>query len=186
MKSMAAMNRRRRAESASALLVAAAMLAMTAAQAREDDREKPATIEADRAEVDRASGESQYFGNVVFEQGTLRLTGEHVTVFTREGAIDRAEARGTPARIRQENDAGQMVRAHARTIDYDASEGLVVLTGDAELQRDGERFAAGRIRYWPDSGRVEGGRGEDGGRVRIRIEPETGSGDGGGDGDDSP
>lgn len=179
------MNRKRRAEFLPALLLIAGMLAGVPSVAREDDRRQPATIEADRAEIDRASGKSLYFGNVVFEQGTLRLTGERVTIVTRAGVIDYAEARGDPARIRQETDAGQLVRAHGRTIDYDASEGLIVLTGNAELQRDGERFAAGRIRYWPDSGRVEGGRGEDGGRVRIRIVPEAdnGGGDAEGDGD---
>lgn len=190
------MNRKRRAEIPGSgpgnpdwllvsLLVAAA-LAGGPAQAREDDREQPATIEADRAEIDRASGESLYFGNVVFEQGTLHLTGDRVAVATREGVVEQAEARGEPARIRQETDDGRMVRAHGRTIDYDAGEGLVVLTGDAELQRDGERFAAGKIRYWPDSGRVEGDRGEDGERVQIRIEPDAGSGNGDGDGGDSP
>ncbi|MDZ7787151.1 MAG: lipopolysaccharide transport periplasmic protein LptA [Halofilum sp. (in: g-proteobacteria)] len=165
-------------------LLVAGVLASAPAMAREDDRQQPATIEADRAEIDRASGESLYFGNVVFEQGTLRLTGDRVAIVTREGTVDRAEAQGEPARIRQENDQGQMVRAHGRTIDYDAGEGLIVLTGNAELQREGERFAAGKIRYWPDSGRVEGGRGDDGGRVQIRIEPESGNGNG--DGDDSP
>ena len=183
------MNRKRRAEILS-LLAVAGMLAATAAMAREDDRRQPATIAADRAEIDRASGESLYIGDVVFEQGTLRLTGDRVAVVTREGVIERAEAQGEPARIRQENDIGQMVRAHGRTIDYDAAEGLVVLTGDAELQREGERFAAGKIRYWPESGRVEGNRGDDGERVQIRIEPDTGNGGGegtgGADGDDSP
>ncbi len=183
------MNRKRRAELLSSLLVAA-VLAGTPALAREDDRQQPATIEADRAEIDRASGESLYFGDVVFEQGTLHLTGDRLAIATREGVVERAEARGEPARIRQETDDGRMVRAHGQTIDYDATEGLVVLTGDAELQRDGERFAAGKIRYWPDSGRVEGGRGDDGDRVRIRIEPGTGdgssNGEGDGDGDDSP
>lgn len=194
------MNRKRRAEIPVAgpflpawllaSLLVAGMLAGAPAIARDDDREQPATIEADRAEIDRASGESLYFGNVVFEQGTLHLTGDRVAVATRDGVVDRAEAQGEPARIRQETDEGQLVRARGRTIDYDAGEGLVVLTGNAELQRDGERFAAGRIRYWPDSGRVEGGRGEDGERVQIRIEPDAGSGgdDGEGDedGDDSP
>ncbi len=179
------MNRKRRAEFLSSLLVAVA-LAGGHALAREDDREQPATIEADRAEIDRASGESVYFGDVVFEQGTLHLTGDRLTISTREGVVERAEARGEPARVRQETDDGRMVRAHGRTIDYNAADGLLVLTGDAELQRDGERFAAGKIRYWPDSGRVEGGRGDDGGRVQIRIEPGGGDGEGDGDGDDSP
>ena len=183
------MNRKRHAEILCSLLLST-VLAGAPAQAREDDREQPATIEADRAEIDRASGESLYFGNVVFEQGTLRLTGDRVAIVKREGTIDRAEAQGEPARIRQENDRGQMVRAHGRTIDYDAAEGLIVLTGNAELQRAGDRFAAGQIRYWSDSGRVEGDRGDAGERVRIRIEPEAGDGGGDGerdsDGDDAP
>jgi len=177
------MNRKLRADILRSLLVIAA-LAGAPAHARDDDRQQPATFEADRAEIDRASGESLYFGNVVFEQGTLRLTGDRVAIATREGTVDRAEAQGDPARIRQENNQGQMVRAHGRTIDYDAAEGLVVLTGNAELQRDGERFAAGKIRYWPDSGRVEGAGGDDGERVQIRIEPAAG--DGNGDGEDAP
>ena len=182
---MAAMNRKRHAEILP-LLAVVGMLAAPPVMAREDDRRQPATIEADRAEIDRASGESLYLGNVVFEQGTLRLTGDRVAVRTREGVIERAEAQGEPARIRQENDLGQMVRAHGRTIDYDAGEGLIVLTGDAQLQRDGERFAAGRIRYWTDSGRVEGGRGDDGERVQIRIEPDAGNGGDDGEGDGAP
>lgn len=162
-------------------LLAAGLVAGVPALAREDDRQQPATIEANRAEIDRASGESMYFGNVVFEQGTLHLTGERLTLTTREGVVERAQARGEPARIRQQTDDGRMVRAHGRTIDYNAGDGLLVLTGDAELQRGGERFAAGRIRYWPDSGRIEGGRGDDGERVQIRIEPDAGNNGNGGD-----
>lgn len=172
-------------------VVAVALLAWAlAAGAAELDRRQPATIEADRAEMDRGAGESRYFGDVVFVQGSLRLTGDTLTIHTREGVVRRAEATGEPARVRQETEDGRIVRAHGRTIDYDAAEGLVVLTGDAELLRDGERFAAGKIRYWPDTRRVEGGRGEDGERVRIRIEPEqqdsatggdAGAGNGGAD-----
>lgn len=171
------MTRKRRAECLLPLALAA-LVAAGPAPAREADRRQPATIEADRAEVDRASGQSRYFGDVVFEQGTLRITGDRLTITTDAGIVQRAEAQGEPARIQQRSDADRMVRARGRRIDYNAAEGLITLTGDAELQRDGERFAAGRIRYWPDSRRVEGGRGEDGGRVRIRIEPED---DGGGE-----
>ena len=162
-------------------LVAIALLALALvaapAGARESDRQQPATIEADRAEIDQASGESRYFGDVVFVQGSLRITGAELSMTAPDGVVRHAEAHGTPegepARIRQQTDTGQVVRAHARTIDYDAEQGLVTLVGNAELLRDGEHFAAGRIRYWPDARRVEGGRGDDGGRVRIRIEPET-------------
>ena len=148
-----------------------------AADTRESDRRQPASIEADRAEIDQPAGTSRYYGDVVFTQGTLRITGATVVVHAPAGAVRAAEAEGTPARIRQETDAGRLVRAHGRRIEYDAEAPRITLTGDAELIREGERFAAGRIRYWPDSGRVEAGRGEDGDRVQIRIEPQQDGGD---------
>lgn len=182
------MNRKRRAEIQGWLLVPlflATVLASAPGHAREDDRGQPATIEADRAEIDRASGESLYFGNVVFDQGSLHLTGDRLAISAREGVVQRAEAQGDPARVRQKTDDGRLVRAHGRTIDYNATEGRIVVTGDAALQRGSERFAAGRIRYWPDSGRVEGSRGDSGERVKIRFEPEDAD-NGGGNGDDAP
>lgn len=177
------MTRAMRASRYWAPLALAVVLAAAPAAAREGDRRQPADVEADRVEIDRDSGISHYYGNVVFSQGTLRLTGERVDLRAPGGVVEHATAVGTPARVRQETDAGEVVRAHARTIEYDALEGRVTLTGDAELLRAGERFAAGRIVYRRDSGRLEAGRGEDDQRVRIRIEP--GQRDGDDDGEES-
>jgi lipopolysaccharide export system protein LptA len=166
---------RRSPTTAETLLVALALaLATAAAGARDSDREAPARIEADRAEIDRAAGVSRYYGNVVYTQGTLRITGERVTVRAPEGEVRYAESNGRPATVRQETNAGDLVRAQARTIVYRADIPRVTLTGAAELHREGDRFAAGQIRYWPDTGRVEADQGEDGGRVEIRIAPEDG------------
>lgn len=162
-----------------ASLLLALALAAAPAVAREGDRRQPADVEADRVEIDRGTGVSHYYGNVVFTQGTLRLTGDRVDLRAPGGVMEHATAVGTPARVRQETDAGELVRAHARTIEYDAVEGLVTLTGDAELLRTGERFAAGRIVYRQESGRLEAGRGDDDQRVRIRIEPAERDGDDG-------
>lgn len=161
-----------------ALLGLALALACAPAAAREDDRRQPAEIEADRAEIDRAAGVQRYYGNVVFTQGTLRITGDTVVVEATGGRVRRARAEGTPATVRQESDAGRLMRANGHEIDYEADVPRVTLTGDAELFRGSDRFAAGRIRYWPETGRVEAGGDGDGDRVRIRIEPEDdGEGD---------
>jgi lipopolysaccharide export system protein LptA len=165
------------------VLALAAALAATPALAREGDRQQPATIEADRAEIDQAAGVSHYYGEVVFEQGSLRITGARLSIRAPDGVVRRAEAQGEPARVRQETDAGRTVRAHGQNIEYDADAGRLTLIGQAELLRQGERFAAEKIRYWLDSQRVQGGRGEDdaGERVRIRIEPDQdGAGEEGG------
>lgn len=167
----------RQTRHAALALGTALALAAGGLAAREDDRRQPASIEADRAEIDQPAGTSRYYGDVVFTQGTLHIRGSTLVVHAPAGRVQRAEARGEPAHIRQETDAGRSVHARARYIEYDAATPRITLVGEAELTRDGDRFAAGRIRYWPDTGRVEAGRGEDGDRVRIRIEPADGGED---------
>lgn len=140
--------------------------------AREEDREAPATIEADRVEIERPEGVSRYYGDVVFNQGTLRITGDEMILRSPGGAVQYAETRGDPATVRQQTDAGEWVDAEAAVIVYEADEQLITLTGDAVMRRDGERFAAGRIRYRTDTGRVEAESDGNEERVRIRIEPD--------------
>lgn len=139
--------------------------------AREGDRGAPATIEADRVEIERPEGVSRYYGDVVFVQGTLRITGDEMVLRAPDGVVQFAETRGQPATVRQETDAGELVDAEARQIEYEADQQLITLIGDAVMRREGERFAAGRIRYRTDTGRVEAESDGDEQRVRIRIEP---------------
>lgn len=163
-------------------------LAASAAPALKSDRQKPASIEADRVEIDRRAGVSRYYGNVVFTQGTLRITGERMMLRAPGGVVKHAEVHGERATLRQQTEAGDIVHARARHIIYEADDGLVTLIDNAELERSGDRFTAARIEYRTATGRIDasGGGGEDGGRVRIRIEPPA-SGTTGGDaaGDDT-
>lgn len=158
------------------LLLAIALPSM----AREGDRDEPATIEADRVEIERPEGVSRYYGDVVFVQGTLRITGDEMILRSPGGVVQYAETRGQQATVRQQTDAGEWVDAEADVIVYEADEQLITLTGDAVMRREGERFAAGRIRYRTDTGRVEAESGGNDNRVRIRIEPEDESGNDGG------
>lgn len=178
---------RRRAPGLALAAALTAALWAPVSLALESDRQAPASIEADRVEIDRASGISRYIGDVVFTQGSLRITGDRLTLEAPAGEVQKAEVHGQRATIRQQTANGQTVRARARHIIYDAAQGAATLTGNAELLRDGDRFAAGRIEYRPDSGRIDAAGGDDGERVRIRIEPEGGdnaAGDSGGDGSD--
>lgn len=157
-------------------VVLAAALGAGAAGARDGDRAQPATIEADRVEVLRPEGVSHYYGDVVFVQGSLRITGAEMTLRAPGGVVEFAETTGEPATVRQQTDAGEIVDAEGRRIEYQADAQLITLTGNAVMRRGGERFAAGRIRYRTDTGRVEAGAdGDDDERVRIRIEPEQGT-----------
>lgn len=144
----------------------------TASATIADDRDQPASIESDRAEIDRESGVSRYFGNVVFIQGSLQVHGDYMEVRTAGGTIERIEVTGEPGRVEQTTEAGDRIHARARSIIYLAAEPLVTLTGSAEVVRGGDRFTASRIRYRPDSGRIEAERtDETDERVRIIIVP---------------
>lgn len=160
------------------LVLLLALLSLVPAWARESDRSQPTTIEANRAEIDRPDGVQRYFGDVVLEQGTLRITGDEMMLRAPGGTVEFAETLGQPATTRQETDTGEIVNAEARNIEYHATEQLVILKGDAIVTRGGERFTAGQIRYQTDTGRVVAGpgEGEQGERVRIRIEPEPETG----------
>jgi len=165
-----------------ALPLLLALLSAAPASARQSDRQQPANVEADRVEIDRPAGVSRYYGDVVFTQGTLRITGDTVSLRSPEGVVHHATAHGQPATVRQESDTGTVVHAHASTIVYDPDHDRVTLTGKAELQRKGERFAADRIVYRPSTGRVEATGGDSRKRVQIHIEPSdqknAGSGSG--------
>lgn len=155
-----------------ALIVILSLAVALPAAAREEDRDAPATIEADRVEVERPEGLSRYYGDVVFVQGTLRITGDEMMLRSPEGVVQYAETRGQQATVRQQTDTGEWVDAEADVIIYEADEQLITLTGDALMRREGERFAAGRIRYRTDTGRVDAEADGNEERVRIRIEPD--------------
>ena len=158
------------------LFLAAALTVALPASAGELGRDEPATIESDRAELDREQGVSRYFGNVEFVQGDLRITGERMDIQAPDGNLRRAETEGDPARIFHVTAEGERIRARAQRIVYEPDVPRVTLTGSAEVERGGDRFRAGRIAYAPDTGRVDAER-DDGERVRITIQPETMNGD---------
>src|SRR5690554_1491947 len=66
------------------------------------DSGQPIEIEADTAELDDQKGITIYRGNVVVTQGTIRMTGEKMTVYyNKEKDLDTVIMEGTPATYRQ-------------------------------------------------------------------------------------
>ncbi len=133
---------------------------------------EPATIEADRAEIDHPGGISRYFGNVELIQGDLRLTGDRLEVDAPEGELARVEATGEPARLEHRSTEGEPIRARARTVVYEPGLPRVTLRGSAVIEQGRDRFSAGRIVYAPDTGRLEADRNDDE-RVRMTIDPQS-------------
>ena len=151
------------------------------------DREQPINIEADRAEADDLKRTTIYRGDVVITQGTLKITGETVTIYYDEkGDLTKLVSVGSPARFHQLPDGksdlpGNYQKAQARRMEYYKDQDLIVLLGNAVYGQGGDRVAAERIVYDSRRSRMkaesrsaaatEEGR-EKPARVKIKIEPK--------------
>ena len=68
-------------------------------QALSSDRDQPIHIEADSAVLEEKKGLSTYKGNVAVRQGSLKLHGDHMTVYSSDDNIERIILTGSPATI---------------------------------------------------------------------------------------
>ena len=143
------------------------------------DRDQPITIDADRATLKEKEGISVYQGNVYLNQGSLKLHGDILTVYTKDGHIEKAVLTGNPATSVQRPD-GQDIDQHAeaRRMEYQAGSGLMILTGAARVwQTDGKEFRSEKIIYDITRNTVNAGDSSGSDRVHITLQPKPKSPD---------
>jgi lipopolysaccharide export system protein LptA len=165
--------------------LAAALLALPAGQAAalSSDKDQPIEVEADYAELDDSIGETVYRGSVVIVQGSMRLTGDQLTVFYAEDRkLKRALMVGQPARFKQRPDRAQVDdEGEALRIEYFAQDELLVLQDKARFTQGERSFSGAEITYDTTRSLIKAyGSGQaatggkpagDGGRVRIVLPP---------------
>lgn len=154
------------------------------AHALTTDKDQPIEIEADAAELDDKKNVTVYTGSVVVVQGSIRMTGDKMTVYyTEENDLESVIMTGNPATYKQlPDDSDVYDEARARRMEYYSPQNLIVLIDDAEVKQEGLRFSGNRIEYDTENSRIKAkGRAEksdDGdeasgdGRVRITIKPK--------------
>ena len=154
------------------LAALALILALSPAWALKDDEKQPMRIEADQVELDEAKSTSVYVGKVQVNQGSMRLTADHVTVYHHDDRrVKYIIALGQPATYRQLLDGEQgEVQAFAKRMDYDAVKDELILTEEALLIQGSDRLSSERIVYDRARERMRAGGT---GRVKITITPES-------------
>lgn len=160
---------RRRCPSLLAFAVAA--LLSGPATALDSDRQQPAQLVADRAEMNNATGVGIYTGNVVLTQGTLRMSADRMTVYTTpEGEIRRVVSEGDPATFRQLPEGqSEHVNARAPRMEYRLqAPASIDLTGGALLTQGKNQFA-GEVVHYDVAKDVVTARGDGESQERIRI-----------------
>ncbi|SIS99086.1 MAG: lipopolysaccharide transport periplasmic protein LptA [Thalassolituus maritimus] len=147
-----------------------------------DDWQKEMTILSDSAEIDRRAGTVVYEGNVILTQGTLKIEADRLMILRNGDTLEKAVAEGDRARYQQQIEVGKpLTTALGNRIDYYTSERRIIITGDAELEQEGNIFSGERITYdmATETVRADGttaesstdSTDEDSGRIKVVIQP---------------
>lgn len=149
------------------------------------DREEPINIEADHAQLDDREGVTQYKGDAILTQGTLRIEGDIITFYYDENKqLTKAVAQGKLATYKQVHKPGETpVRAKAVQMEYYADRQKIYLIGEGHIWQNGDEFTGNYIEY--DIARnvvsanskpvAVGGETKPKGRVHIIIQPPKSS-----------
>ena len=107
----------------------------------QQDTTAPVEVSADELDVDQATGEAIFTGNVVIGQGKMRLSAARVLVIYRqaEAGIERLEATGGVTLV-SGSDAAESQRA-----DYDIDSGIIVLSGDVLMAQGRSAISADKM-----------------------------------------
>ena len=114
------------------------------------DRQQPIKINSDSADIDNRKGVSVYRGDVVMTQGTTRITGDIITIYTRDREVTKVIAQGNKARAYYEElQPGEQgtVQAWGNTIRYDVNSDQIELIKNAQLAQKGDTFKGEKIHY---------------------------------------
>jgi lipopolysaccharide export system protein LptA len=162
------------------LLSLGTALGSAAAWALPTDRDQPIRVQADSAELDDKQGVAVYRGNVVITQGTLKITGDTVTITQdANGDVEVFTSVGKPAYYEQKPAVDkQIVNAYGLTIQYFAANERIILLDQAKVVQEGNTFEGEKIVYDTQRQIVNAGRATGGNvttprpRIDMVIQPK--------------
>lgn len=137
-------------KAAGRLLVFFLMLTVQhAALALATDQKQAIQIEADTGELDDARNVNTYTGNVIVTQGSIRITGDKMTVhYNDNNEIEVLVVEGNPATYRQLPDSSKVYdQAQARRMEYHKRKNLVILINNARVTQESGSLSSNRIEY---------------------------------------
>lgn len=131
-----------------ALLAGSLAIQTSPAGALTSDREQSITIQSDSAERDEAKGTTTYAGNVVMEQGSMRIDAQKVVIYNTRSKVTKIVALGEPARYQQKpSETEGLVVAQAKRVEYNIAQETLHLIESASLQQEGTSLSGNRIDY---------------------------------------
>ncbi|WP_205341102.1 lipopolysaccharide transport periplasmic protein LptA [Denitrificimonas caeni] len=164
-----------------ALLATSISLLSGLAHALPSDSSQPINVQADSAEMDDKRGVAIYRGDVIITQGTLKITGDTVTItLNKSGDIDVFTSVGKPAYYEQQPATDKaLVQAYGLTIQYFANNEKIIIIDQAKVIQQGNTFRGEKIIYDTKKQIVTAGRGKQGTittpspRINMVIQPKN-------------
>lgn len=156
-------------------LAALIFLLMTAnAYTLPTDRQQPFSTNADSVELNDKLGTTTLIGDVIIEQGSMRITADQVILHYNQNALTRVIALGVPAQYSQVPREGeQPVEAKAKQLEYNIDAETLQLIENASLvQEGGTSLSGNKINYDVRKAVVKAGSDitkQNGKRVRLVI-----------------
>lgn len=170
--------RRANKQRVSVLIPLLALLAaglLSRAIALPDDRRQPINLEADSANFDQRTGVSEYRGNVLLSQGSLRLAADNAKVFINDGSFRRMEADGSPTQFSYQPEASKPpIEGSGRRVTYNVKTGIVIVSGNAYFIQGGDKFSGETIEYNLIKDTISARGDGKTGRIKITLQPESG------------
>jgi len=119
------------------------------AYALSTDKNQDIEIESNTAYLDDTKNLGIYNGDVVIIQGSIRITGDKLTVFyTTENELEKIIVEGGPATFRQLPDESSVYdEAEALIMEYHENSNLIILTNKARVKQGERRLIAEHIEY---------------------------------------
>ena len=156
------------------LIIVACLATPAVAYALETDRQQPLEVNADSTGGMFGDGITTLDGHVEIRQGSLLIKADSAEVARTDGKVTQIRLLGDMASLQQEIEDQGLVKARAQIIEYQVGSGVVVLSGNAEVQHPQYEVSGDQLRYDLNLQHFEGNSNEDGnGRVHILLVPEV-------------
>lgn len=142
--------------------------------ANSTDSDQPMNIEANKVILKEKNGISRYLGNVAITQGSRKISGDNITIFSDENNVTKVIIEGKPASFSQLDDNNEKIEASSHKMIFYAKTDILVLETDAVLQQKDNIFRSDKITYNTAKDIITAGKkdGTDSERVKITILPQ--------------
>ncbi|MFO1372172.1 MAG: lipopolysaccharide transport periplasmic protein LptA [Candidatus Competibacteraceae bacterium] len=139
-----------------------------------EDRSQPIQLQAGRGQLDQKTGISIYEGNVIINQGSMRLTADTATVYIKDSNFQRMEAVGNPATLRYKPTADKPeMQGTSKRVDYDVPSAKVLMSGEARIVQGQDVFTGDRVEYDLKDDVIRAKGAGENGRIQFTIQPRA-------------